>query len=91
MVYDRFTSQNAFAFGVQLDRQFTKMDLEDDQVIFRFLDHDFEARLRMAFHMPSGTAHRSKDGLHALDIQPGTGVINQRLNQLLHLWAIAEQ
>ena len=36
-----FDAKHAFAFGVNLERQLAAMQLEDRQIIRRFLDRDF--------------------------------------------------
>jgi len=40
VVHDRLKAQNAFAFGVRLQRRMSEVDLEDREVPPRFLDHD---------------------------------------------------
>ncbi|MGB0096285.1 MAG: hypothetical protein WBP81_27570 [Solirubrobacteraceae bacterium] len=40
VMHDRLEAQDAFAFGVPLQRQQSEVDLEDGQVPPRFLDHD---------------------------------------------------
>jgi len=44
VVHDRFEAQDAFAFGVALQRQQSEADFEDGQVPLRFLDHDCLSR-----------------------------------------------
>jgi hypothetical protein len=39
-MHDRLEAQDAFAFGVRLQRQVSEVDLEDREVPPRFLDHD---------------------------------------------------
>ena len=67
------------------------MDLEDDQVVGRFLDHDFKARLGSVFSMSKWTTCGSKDGLYLFYIQPGARVVDQSLNKLFHLLTTTEQ
>jgi hypothetical protein len=41
VVHNRFDAKDAFAFGIDLQSQLAEVDLENDQVILRCLDHGF--------------------------------------------------
>jgi hypothetical protein len=44
----RFQTQHMFAFGIDLQAQASAQDLEDRQIIPRFLDHDFPNRAALS-------------------------------------------
>src|SRR5947209_10001181 len=85
VVGNGLNAKYAFAFGIDLQSQVAAVQLEDGQIIRRFLDRDFPlARMRFAFvifrPMPV-----SEDGLDGLEIKRHTAAVNQRLKHLLHL------
>ncbi|MBU2611791.1 MAG: hypothetical protein KJ606_12730 [Chloroflexi bacterium] len=84
IVNDDLNAQNAFAFGVHLGGNLSKVELEDRQVILRSLDHDFAARF--FFALAAGwTLFGPEDGLQGFDIEQATGAINGTLKDLLQL------
>ena len=80
---DRLEAQDAFAFGVGLQGQVSEVDLEDREVPPRFLDHDCLSRgevvagaVRAAFAAEQRAHHR--------DVEPGSGAVDQRVEQAVH-------
>jgi len=90
VVNNNLSAQDAFAFGIHLDGDLSKVKLEDRQVILRSLDHDLATRFLLAF-APGGTLFASEDGLQGLDVEQGAGAVNGTLKNLLHLTASHEQ
>jgi len=71
VVDQRFQAQHAFAFGIDLQGQASAQDLEDRQIIRRFLDHDFPTPGRAVLTVKRGPSFVSQDGLDALNPQSG--------------------
>jgi hypothetical protein len=81
-----FSPENSLAFGVQLEGQGSKMEPENGQVVRRSLEVSFEpepAAFGLAFEVRAALA--AKDRHNLLEVQPGTGPINQGFKYLLHL------
>src|SRR5215469_14913604 len=80
----RFQAQHALAFGINLQGQASAEDLEDRQIIRRFLDHDLPTPGRAVLTVKGGPSFVSQDGLEALNPQRGPTAVDHRLKHLLH-------
>src|SRR5215472_14270206 len=80
----RFQAQHALAFGINLQGQASAEDLEDRQIIRRFLDHDLPTPGRAVLTVKGGPSLVSQDGLDALNPQRGPTAVDHRLKHLLH-------
>src|SRR5215472_16218530 len=80
----RFQAQHALAFGINLQGQASAEDLEDRQIIRRFLDHDLPTPSRAVLTVKGGPSLVSQDGLEALDPQRRPTAVDHRLKHLLH-------
>jgi hypothetical protein len=89
IVDNGLNAQDVFAFGIHLEGELSKVDLEHRQVIRRSLDHDPQSRRLLAFES-SRTLFGSEDGLELLDVQSAAGAINDTLKNLLHHTATRE-
>ena len=69
VVHDRLEAQDAFAFGVCLQRQQPEADLDDGQVPPRFLDHDCLSRGEVVAGAMRA-AFAAEQGAHDRDVEP---------------------
>ena len=83
IVDDNFNSENPFAFAIHLDRHFPKMDFEDRQIIDRSLDRDLESRQMLLAMMAERPALVAKNCSDRLDVQGGSGPVNQAMENLI--------
>ena len=83
-------AQDVLAFGIGLERERAKVQLEHRQVIHRSLEHNCKARGRGCL-VPEGTALGPKYRLEVADRDAGARAVNQALKDLLHLATATEQ
>jgi hypothetical protein len=82
---NRFDAKDAFAFGIDLERQLAAVQLEDCQIIRGSLDRDFpfgRPPCALAIFWPAPV---SEDGFDGLQIQWGAAAVDQRLKDLIHV------
>ena len=63
-------TEDAFAFGIDLESQLAEVEFKDRQVILRSLDHDFQSR-PLSVLSPVRAAFCSEDGFEQFHIQAG--------------------
>jgi len=89
-VGNRFDAKHAFGFGINLQGQLAAVQLEDRQIIRRFLDRDFP------FGRPPGASAIFRpvpipeDGLDRLQIQWRPTAVDEGLKHLIHVGADGE-
>src|SRR5215470_8573826 len=80
-----FDAKDAFAFGIDLERQLATAQLEDRQIIRRSLDRDFPFGRPLCSPAISRATAISQDRLDSLQVQWGTAAVDQRLKDLVHV------
>ena len=91
VVHDGLNREHALAFAIDFQGHLSVMDLEDRDVIGRFLDHDSPSS-RILF--PRGIMRPvliAEDRFDAVQIQGPARTVNQRLEYLVHLSSGLEQ
>jgi hypothetical protein len=76
---------------IGLQGQASAEDLEDRQIVRRFLDHDFPTPGRAVLTVKGRPSFVSQDGLDALNPQRGTTAVHHGLKHLLHASAALKE
>ena len=84
VVRNHLDSQHAFAFAIHLEAQFSKMYLENCQIIDRSLDHELETRGLLLSSLSERPALGAEQCLHHLDVKGGASSINDTIEHLIH-------
>src|SRR5215831_6652211 len=80
-------AKDAFAFGIDLQSQLAAVQLEDRQIIHRFLDRDFPfGRTPAIFRAMLVT----EDGLDGFQVERRAAAVDQGLKHLVHVRADLE-
>jgi hypothetical protein len=83
--------EDAFAFGINLQRHLAIVHFEEDEIIRRCLDHDSPSGgIAFAF-VGMGPVLVAKDRLDPVQVQGRSRPVNQRLEDLLHAMAGMKQ
>src|SRR6202045_344143 len=82
---NRLDPKDAFAFGIDLQRQLAAVQLEDRQIIRRSLDRDFPFGRPLGWAADFRTMLVSEDGFDGLQIERGPAAVDQRLEHLFHV------
>ena len=77
-------AQHGFAFVINLDRQFSKVNLENSQIIDRSLDYDFKLRLCARVTSFKRTMLIAKNGLYRFYGKRRPGPVYNTLKYLIH-------
>src|ERR1700739_4205399 len=80
-----FDAKDAFAFGVDLERQLATAQLEDRQIIRRSLDRDFPFGRPLYSPAIFWAMPISEDRLDGLQVQWGAAAVDQGLKHLVHV------
>ena len=89
IVDDHLHAKHVFAFGINLQSQLAAAQLEDRQIIRRFLDRDFPfvGLLPLAIFGPVPVAQNRLD---RFQVQQHAAAVDQRLKHLVHMPADLE-
>src|SRR6202045_2252977 len=87
---NRLDPKDAFAFGIDLQRQLAAVQLEDRQIIRRSLDRDFPFGRPLGWAADFRTMLVSEDGFDGLQIERGPAAVDQRLEHLFHVPATSK-
>src|SRR5215467_14780040 len=80
-----FDAKNAFAFGIDLERQLAAAQLEDRQIIRRSLDRDLPFGRPLCSPAILRAPLISQDRLDGLQVQWGAAAVDQGLKYLVHV------
>jgi hypothetical protein len=83
IVHNRFEAEDALAFGVRLQSQLAKVQLENRQIIRRSVDHNLQSS-SLVSPVAMRATFATEDGLPTLHIQTGTTAVHHCLEQQLH-------
>jgi hypothetical protein len=83
-------TKDAFAFGIDLERQLATVQLEDRQIIRRSLDRDLPFGRPRCAPAIFGTMLVSEDGFDGFQVEWPTTAVDQGLKHLVHVAAHVE-
>jgi len=92
VVDDRFEAQHVLAFGVPLQGQQSEVDLEQEEVPLRCLDHDrLPGRQLVAPVVAAAALLDAEQGWQLGHVEAGTGPVDHRVEHGVQLGPVAEQ